>query len=149
MAAWERTGDLPGWQLARAVSHRAGRPSWLDGFEDGPVRRVRERSAKLLAVADVELAEHLVQVVLDRPRADEELRADLRVGASIAGQSRHLDLLRRERVARLRGHTTDGLAGGEQLAAGAFGERAGPHLAEALVGRAQDLAPVRAPVLTP
>ena len=61
-----------------------------------------ERVAKLLAGADVELAEDLVQVVLDRARADEQLGADLRVGVPVAGQPRDLDLLGRQRVARVR-----------------------------------------------
>jgi hypothetical protein len=42
-----------------------------------------------------------------------------------------------------------GLAGGEKLAAGTLGERSGPHVDEALVGGAQELARVRAPVLAP
>ena len=63
---------------------------------------VRERGAKLLAAGDVELAEHLAQVVLDRARADEQLGADLRVGVPVAGQPRDLDLLGRQGVARVR-----------------------------------------------
>ena len=41
------------------------------------------------------------------------------------GEPRDLRLLRRERVARLGGATARGLAGGQQLAAGALGERLG------------------------
>ena len=47
------------------------------------------------------------------------------------------------------GDPAHGLAGGEQLAAGTLGERLGAHVAEALVGGAQVLARVRAPVLAP
>ena len=53
------------------------------------------------------------------------------------GQPRDLGLLGRQDVARLRGEPARGLAGGEELAAGALGERFGPHAAEALVGGAQ------------
>ena len=41
----------------------------------------------------------------------------------------------------------DGLAGGQQLAAGAVGERLGPHRGEHLVGRAQVRPGVNPPVL--
>jgi hypothetical protein len=37
----------------------------------------RQRVAKLAARADADLGEHLMQVPLDRPRAEEEQRADL------------------------------------------------------------------------
>ena len=47
-----------------------------------------------------------------------------------------------ELVARLDGALAGGLAGGQQLAAGALGERLGAHLREALVGGAQLLAGV-------
>ena len=118
----------------------------LDVTEDG---LVREHASKLLARADVELAEHLVQVVLDRPRADEQPRADLGVGVPVAGQPCDLRLLRGEGVAGLDREPARGLAGGEQLAARALGERLGTEAAEALVGGAQELAGLGAPVLAP
>src|SRR5262245_33303698 len=93
---------------------------------------VREHGAKLSAVVDVELAEHLAQVVLDRARAEEELGADLRVGVPVAHQPCDLDLLGRQGVARVIGDSGHGLASGEQLTASTLGERSGPHLAEAL-----------------
>ena len=46
--------------------------------------RARERLPELSARADTELREHLVQVVLDSARADEQLGADLRVGVALA-----------------------------------------------------------------
>ena len=79
----------------RRTSGRAGR---LDGAQDGSAQHVAKRSA----VADVELAEHLAQVVLDGARADEQLRADLRVGVPVARQPRDLELLRRQLVPRVR-----------------------------------------------
>ena len=93
----------------------------------GATRRVscRESPAELAARADVELGEDLAQVVLDGARADEQLRADLGVRAAVAGEPGDLRLLRRERVARLGGALARRLAGGQQLAAGALGERLG------------------------
>src|SRR3954469_1288228 len=73
----------------------------------------RRSGAELLAADDIELAEDLVQVVLDRARADEQLGADLRVGVPFAGQARHLELLGRQGVARVRGQAAYGLAGGD------------------------------------
>ena len=49
----------------------------------------------------------------------------------------------------VRGEPARGLAGGQQLAAGALGERLGPEAAEVGVGAAQLLARVRAAVLAP
>ena len=49
---------------------------------------------------------------------------------------------------RLVGALRDGLAGGQQLAAGALGERLGADVAERVVGSAQVLARVHAAVLT-
>src|SRR2546423_12170638 len=80
------------------------------------------RRAQLLAGVDVELREHLVQVVLDRARADEQLGADLRVRVSPLRQPGHLRLLRGEHVTRLDREPSHGLARGCQLAPGAFGE---------------------------
>src|SRR3954454_10357864 len=137
----------------------AGRPPWwrrlsrqpheLDEAQGGGSGRVRECIAKLPAAADVELAEDLAQVVLDRPRADEQLGADLRVGAPLAGQSRDLELLGRQGVPRVRRDPRHGVAGGDELAAGSLGERFGAHVAEALVGGAKACAGVCAPVLAP
>ena len=55
-----------------------------------------ERELELAPRADVELGEHLVQVVLDRARADEQARADLRVGEPVSREPRDLRLLRRQ-----------------------------------------------------
>src|SRR3954454_20142408 len=56
----------------RLASRRPAGPSggfWVGG----------ERVVELVARVDLELREHLVQVVLDRARADEQARADLGV----------------------------------------------------------------------
>ena len=54
------------------------------------------------------------------------LRADLRVRQPVAGQPGDLRLLGREHVARLVGAPARGLTRGQELAAGALGERLGP-----------------------
>src|SRR3954453_18158327 len=109
-----------------------------------PDRSVRERVSELAARADVELAEDLAQVVLDRSRADEQLGADLRVRLPVARHAGDLRLLRRQHVARVRVTPARGLAGGLQLAAGALGERLSSAAAEAVVRGAQELAGVDA-----
>jgi hypothetical protein len=73
---------------------------------------VRKRPTQLLAGADVELEEHLAQVVLDGPRADEQLRTDLGVGMALGCETGDLRLLSGELFARLERTFTDGLAGG-------------------------------------
>ena len=56
---------------------------------------------ELVARADVEFGEHLVQVVLDGAAADEQPGADLGVGQPVAGEPRDLGLLDRQLVAGL------------------------------------------------
>ena len=68
--------------------------------------------------------------------------ADLGVRQSVAGEPGDLRLLRREHVARLDRALAHRLAGGQELAAGALGERLGADAAEHLVGGAQLLARV-------
>ena len=85
-----------------------------------------QHPVELAAGADVELREDLAQVVFDGAGADEQLRADLGVRVAVGGQPRDLRLLGGEVVARLGGPLAHGLAGGQQLATGAFGERLGP-----------------------
>jgi hypothetical protein len=67
---------------------------------------------------------------LDRARADDEPRADLRVGVPAAGQPRDLRLLRGQLVERLRAAPAHRLAGGQQLALRALGEGLHPDLGE-------------------
>src|SRR6185437_12177857 len=156
----ERTGVASGYPLvASPVGWSARRPG---ASRAGPRRAIRddvrlgghggllpgrERLPELFARADPELREHLVQVVLDGSRADEQLRADLGVGVPVAGQARDLRLLCRELVTRLDGALAYRLAGRRQLTPGALGEPLRAHAAEHLVGGPQPLAGVRAPVL--
>ena len=129
-----------GWPAAGQSARWSGRL--------GGLRVAGQRADELIARADVELREHLAQVVLDRARADEEPRADLRVRESVACQLGDLRLLRASaRRACLGVRARDGLAGGEQLAAGALRERRGTHGGEHLVGGAQLLAGIDAALL--
>src|SRR5580765_3942865 len=59
---------------------------------------VLEHLIEVLARGDAELGEHLAQMPFDRARAEEELRADLRVGVPIAGEPGDVLLLRRQLV---------------------------------------------------
>src|SRR4051812_25369405 len=111
--------------------------------------RLGERRAELLARPDAELREHLVQVVLDRPRADEQLGADLLVRLPMLREPGHLRLLRGEHVARLDGEPAHRLARRRELATRALGERLCSHAPEELVGGAQLFARVHAAALAP
>src|SRR3989440_6852835 len=86
--------------------------------------------AQLHAGADAELREHLVQVPLDRARAEEELRADLLICLPVRGEPRDLLLLRGELAACLVTPFAHLLAGREQLAARALGECVGAEANE-------------------
>src|SRR4051794_40646252 len=93
----------------------------------------RQRVLELMTGADAQLGEHLVQVVLHGAAADEQPLTDVRVRDPLAGEPCDLSLLSREVLPGLNGAFADSLAGGQQLALGAFGERGGTHLGEHLV----------------
>ena len=57
---------------------------------------------ELCAPFDVELAECLAKVVVDRVRADKKLSGDLSVGATFRREPSDLPLLRSELVSRIR-----------------------------------------------
>src|SRR5690349_20800571 len=114
---------------------RAGSDCGLD--VQGGARVLRERSRELAPGADAELREHLAQMPFDRPWAEEESRADLRIGHAVAGEPGDLLLLRGELVACLGAALADLLAGREELAACAFGEGLHADDGEHLVGRAE------------
>src|SRR5262249_33949519 len=98
---------------------------------------------------DPQLGEDLVQVPFDGAGADEQLGRDLRVRPAVARESRDVQLVRREVVARVVAALAHLRAGGDQLAPRALGESARAHRGEALVRRAQLLARVDAPGLAP
>ena len=83
----------------RAPRTRCGGLAALAGARRAGRTRARPQ---LFAGADAELGEDLVQVVLDGARADEQLRADLRVRLPVGGELGDLRLLGREDVARVR-----------------------------------------------
>jgi hypothetical protein len=89
-----------------------------------------ERPLELVARADFELAEHLVEVIFDAARADEQPGADLRVGEPLAGEPRDLRVLRRETFLASDGPSGDSLTRGRQLALGAAGGSLDPHRRE-------------------
>ena len=79
---------------------------------------VGQDAVELIAGADVELGEDLVQVVFDGARAHEQLGGDLGVGQAVAGQPGDLGLPGGELDRDTCGASTDALAGGMQLAPG-------------------------------
>src|SRR4051812_22080141 len=102
---------------------------------------------KPLARGDAEFEEYLAEVPFDGAGADEQFRSDLRVGASGAGQSGDVLLLRGQILVGVDLPLPDLLAGGPQLSACALGERVGPDHDEKLVGGAKRVACVAPPVL--
>src|SRR6266550_1276284 len=81
------------WSLAWSGSRWLGRCASACG--------VGQLVAQVHAGADAELREHLVQVPLDRARAEEELCADLLICLPVPGEPRDLLLLRSEQAACL------------------------------------------------
>src|SRR3954447_5687327 len=126
--------------ISRSFSHR--------GTQAGRSRGSDPRSASQLpAGTDAELAEHVAQMPLDGPRAEEEPRPDLRVRQPIGGKHRDLPLLRGQVVASLDGAPPHLLAGGLELLAGTLGEGLHANRGQHLVGRAQLVARVDPAVL--
>src|SRR5712692_6787243 len=128
--------------------HRAvSRESRLGGLPRSFVSVAGQDAMELVAGADVELGEDLVQVVFDGARAHEQLGSDLGVGQALAGQPGDLGFPRGELVGGAGGACADSLAGGTELARGSFREPVGSHHGKYLVGGAQLPAGVDAPVL--
>src|SRR5690242_12171784 len=69
--------------------------------------------------------------------ADEQFRADLRIGAAVSGQPGDVFFLWSELDSSVDLPFTHLLAGGEQLSPGSFGECVGPHHCKQLVGGVQ------------
>lgn len=104
-----------------------------------------ERETEFSARCDVELCEDLAQVPFDGSGAEEQLRADLGVGSYVTGQSGDLGFLCCQVVACLDRPSADFLACREAFSTCAFGERLGPHRAEAIVRDAKLLARIEPP----
>src|SRR3954462_15402925 len=114
--AWRRSGvQEPRPDSGASRDKTFAEPMYAGALASGDAARVGnsgERAAQLLAGADLELGEHLAQVVLDGARADEQLGADLRVRLPVARHAGDLRLLRREEVARLDRELAHRVAGG-------------------------------------
>src|SRR3954462_1907530 len=91
-----------------------------------------QRRAELGARGDVELGEHLAQVVGDGVLADEQPLADRGVRQAVTGEPRDLGLLRGELPTGLDAAPADAFARGQQLALGAPRERVDAHAGEHL-----------------
>ena len=133
-----------GVALAR-IPARPRRPG--DALRRGASFELGQAVPELSAGADAELGEHLAQVVLHGPRADEQLSADLRVGVAFGSEPGDLRLLHGKGLARVYGALAHGLACRLELPAGPFGERRGPEPAEHVVGGPQVLACFHSPLL--
>ena len=99
------------------------------------------------ARADPELGEHIAQVPFDRPRADEELGGDLRIGVAVAREPGDVRLLRRELVARVVAALAHLLPGGRSSRRARSAKAVRAHRGEQLARGAQLLARVDAPAL--
>src|SRR5437588_7932528 len=92
-----------------------------------------QREAKLNACGDLELGEHLPQVVGDGVLAEKQPGTDLRVREPIAGQLGDLPLLRGQIIARLNRAPTHVLARRQQLTSGSLSECLHPDRREFVV----------------
>src|SRR5690349_23978665 len=82
-----------------------------------------QSGVQLPAGADTELGKDLSQVPFDRPGGQVQLRADLGVGAAVAGQLGDKGLLRGQRGSGLGAALAHDLARRDQLAAGPLSKR--------------------------
>src|SRR3954451_24905989 len=98
------------------------------------VRSLRHLLRKLRAGLDVELAEHLVEVVLDGARTDEQLGRDLPVRTAFGRKPRDLRLLGSQLVKGVHRPFARAFARRLEFNACALGERLHPEAAEELVG---------------
>src|SRR5919204_673410 len=94
------------------------------------------KARELRARRDPELGEDVSQVVVDRPRGQEEVRRDLLVREAVGDEPRDLQLLWRQVVDRARVALPRRLARRAQLGACAFGPRFRAEALEALEGPA-------------
>jgi len=89
------------------------------------------------------------RVVLDRGRADEQLRRGLTVGVTLDDQPGDLGFLRRQRQGRFRSSGSRMAAGGLELGPGPLGEALGAHAGERVGGGAELVAGLPAAALAP
>src|SRR6476661_5668788 len=105
----------------------------MNGFACGLSQPVHE----LCAPFDVELAECLAKVVVDRVRADKQLSGDLSVGTTFRREASDLRLLGSELASRIRGRSAAMLTGRLQLAVCALSERLHAKVVEHLASNPQ------------
>src|SRR5215467_6299654 len=128
--------DIPGVSLARGPGPVPGRCTGrLGGL--GVASGLGQRSVQFPPGADAKLGKDLAQVPFDRARAEVQLRADLGVGAAVAGQPGDQVLLRGQRGGGLDAAASHVLAGSDQFPARAFGERRHADCGEHAVGLTQ------------
>src|ERR1700754_5305291 len=98
---------------------------------------LRQRVVEFLPRTDAKLHEHFAQVPFDGARADEQLRADLRVRPAESGEAGDLGLLSCELLTSVGSTCPRRFAGGGQLPASPLAESLGSHRGELVVGSAQ------------
>src|SRR3954453_20489979 len=149
LGAW-RTQSHPGDALVHLpcafAEWRAGGP------RESRRRRVTvgapQRAVEALTGADPELRVDLPQVPFHGTGADVQLRADLRVGATVAGKCRDLFFLGRELIAGVVSALAHLLASGQQLASRALCESIRSHRGKPVMCLAELFGGVDPPVLT-
>src|SRR5271155_5723513 len=104
--------------------------------------RLEDSLRQLCPRFDLELPKDLVQVVLDRARADEHLSGDLSVRASLGHKLCDARFLRREAAPGVKGPLASALPRSAQFDARPFGETFTPEIREEFVGGAQLLASI-------
>ena len=92
---------------------------------EGSVWFCGECGGELAAGADAERGEHLAQVVGDGRRADVQLRGDLGIGGTVAGQAGDMCFACGQSISGLRGAFGCALASRAELGPGPFGKRPG------------------------
>src|SRR6266545_5209590 len=134
---WSRPGSSPDAKRV-ALRSRLPRPSRLGATAvhaaPSPSKRGR---VELAAGGDAELGVGLVQVVADRPGAEEELSGDVAVGQPLGGQPGNLQLLRSQGGQPGPGWRWGADAGGAQLDARQLGPRGGVAAVQTLHGGAE------------
>src|SRR2546428_2387787 len=115
------------WLPCRSPSSRCFLASRRRGCRFGGACLPGKHAVELAARVDAGLGEDLVEVVLDRPRANEQSSADLRVGVPIAREQCNLSLLCGQIFGRLDSPLACVLAGRGQLSGGALGKSLGSH----------------------
>ena len=119
-----RPSSSPTARLPRSASSSSLHHAVV-GWPDPGVRPL-EAADSALSSSRRELMPSLVKTLRrchSTVRADEQLGGDLRVGLAIGGEPGDVRLLRGELPARLDRALAHGLAGGQQLVPGPFGER--------------------------